>query len=117
MMDVNIVEFVEQPIAFIEHRGSPQSVFETAAKFIEWRKSTGLSPLKTSKTFGIPYGDPNQVLEDEFRFDICGSHIGDVPENPFGVKASFILTGRCAMVLHKGSHDTIVETIYPLYQQ
>lgn len=35
MMDVNIVEFVEQPIAFIEHRGSPQSVFETAAKFIE----------------------------------------------------------------------------------
>ncbi|HHG3515564.1 AraC family transcriptional regulator [Vibrio parahaemolyticus] len=117
MMDVNIVEFVEQPIAFIEHRGSPQSVFETAAKFIEWRKSTGLSPVKTSKTFGIPYGDPSQVPEKEFRFDIGGSHIGDVPENPFGIKAGFIPAGRCAMVLHKGSHDTIGETIYPLYQQ
>ncbi len=94
MMDVNIVGFVEQPIAFIEHRGSPQSVFETAAKFIEWRKSTGLSPLKTSKTFGIPYGDPNQVLEDEFRFDICGSHIGDVPERkPFWCKSRFYSYG------------------------
>ncbi|EHH1172682.1 AraC family transcriptional regulator [Vibrio parahaemolyticus] len=104
-------------IAFIEHRGNPQRVFETAAKFIEWRKTTGLSPIKTSKTFGIPYGDPSQVLEEEFRFDICGSHIGKVPENPFGVKAGIIPAGRCAMVLHKGSHDTIGETIYQLYQQ
>lgn len=117
IVDVNIVEFAEQPIAYIEHRGNPQRVFETAAKFIEWRKSTGLSPIKTSKTFGIPYGDPSQVLEEEFRFDICGSHIGNVPENPFGVKAGSIPAGRCAMVLHKGSHDAIGETIYQLYQK
>ncbi|KFI10329.1 AraC family transcriptional regulator [Vibrio sp. B183] len=117
VVDVNIVDFSEQPIAFIEHRGNPQRVFETAAKFIEWRKSTGLSPIKTSKTFGIPYGDPNQTPEEEFRFDICGSHSGEVPENPFSVKAGVIPAGRCAMALHKGSHDTIGDTIYQLYQQ
>ncbi len=116
-MDVNIVDFAEQPIAYIEHRGNPQRVFETAARFIEWRKSTGLSPIKTSKTFGIPYGDPNQTREEEFRFDICGSHSGEVPDNPFSVKAGAIPAGRCAMVLHKGSHDTIGTTIYQLYQQ
>ncbi|WP_413110209.1 AraC family transcriptional regulator [Thaumasiovibrio sp. DFM-14] len=117
IVDVNIVDFAEQPIAFVIHQGNPQRVFETAAKFIQWRKSTGLSPIKTSKTFGIPYGDPSQMPEEEFRFDICGSHSGEVPENQFGVKAGTIPAGRCAMVLHKGSQDTIGETIYQLYQQ
>ena len=117
VVDVSVINFAEQPIAFATHRGSPKRVFETTAKFIEWRKSTGLSPIKTSKTFGIPYGDPNQVPEEEFRFDICGSHSGEVPENHFGVKSGTIPAGRCAVVLHKGSQDMIGKTIYQLYQQ
>lgn len=116
MMDVRIVDFNEREVALVEHRGSPKLVFDTAAKFIAWRKATGLSPINTSETFGIPYSDPNDTPDDEFRFDICGSHKGVVPENNQGVRAGVIPAGRCAMVLHKGNQDLIGETIYYLYQ-
>jgi len=116
VMDVKVVDFQQREVALIEHRGSPQRVYDTAAKFINWRKSTGLSPIKTSETFGIPYSDPNETADDEFRFDICGTHQGVVPENPFGVKASIIPAGRCAVAIHKGSHDSIADTVYYLYQ-
>lgn len=46
---------------------------ETAAQFIAWRKETGLSPVTKSKTYGIPFADPDQTPADEFRFDIAGS--------------------------------------------
>lgn len=116
-MDVTVLDFTKREVALIEHRGDPQLVFETAKKFITWRKTTGLSPIKTSETFGVPYGDPNDTPLDDFRFDICGSHIGEVPNNDHGVIAGLIPGGRCAMAVHHGSHDSIGETIYYLYQK
>jgi len=40
-----------------------------------------------------------------------------VPENPQGVVNGVIPEGRCAMVLHLGSHDCMGDTIYPLYRE
>ena len=117
VMDVQIVDFEKREVAIIEHKGSPRLVYETAAKFINWRKSTGLSPIKTSETFGIPHSDPSDTPDDEFQFDICGSHKGEVPENAYGIKSGTIPSGRCAMTLHKGSHDSIGDTVYHLYQK
>lgn len=117
VMDVQIVDLDKKEVALIEHKGSPELIYETAAKFINWRKSTGLSPIKTSETFGIPHSDPNDTLDDEFQFDICGSHSGEVPANTYGVKAGIIPSGRCAIAIHKGSHDTIGDTVYYLYQK
>ncbi|WP_019615194.1 AraC family transcriptional regulator [Psychromonas ossibalaenae] len=114
---VKIIDFNERDVALIEHKGSPRLVFETVAKFIAWRKTTGLSPIKTSETFGIPYSDPNDTPDEEFRFDICGTHKGEVPENVYGIKSGVIPEGRCAVALHKGSHDLISETLYYLYQK
>lgn len=116
-MHVSIVEFPETKVASITHLGNPNRVFETAAKFIEWRQESGLSPIERSKTFGVPYGDPNSMPAEEFRFDICGSVNSPIPENNFGVKNSVLVGGRCAKVQHKGSHDNIGETVYDLYQQ
>ncbi|MCG9782498.1 AraC family transcriptional regulator [Vibrio brasiliensis] len=116
-MEVKLVDFEQREVALIEHKGNPKRVYETAAKFIDWRKTTGLSPINSSHTFGIPHSDPNDTPEDEFRFDICGAHQGAVPDNPFGVKAGVIPAGRCAVAIHKGSHDKIGDTIYYLYQQ
>ena len=116
-MNVQIVDFQETPVALIEHRGAPERVYETAARFIAWRKSSGLSPVETSKTYGIPHGDPNRVDPDEFRFDICGSIDVAVPENQYGVRAATIPGGRCAVVCHKGSHDTLDECVYRLYRE
>jgi len=115
-MDVRIVDFPETKIALIEHRGSPNKILETAGQFIKWRKETGLSPIKTSKTFGIPYSDPNVTPEDDFHFDVCGSINDDVPENDYKVKTGSIPGGRCAVVQHIGSLDNISESVYYLYK-
>lgn len=116
-MEVKIITFEERKVALIEHKGSPQLVYETAARFIDWRKSTGLSPIKSSETFGIPHSDPNSTPDDEFQFDICGTHKGDVPQNSYGVKSGVIPSGRCAVAIHEGSHNSIGDTVYYLYYQ
>lgn len=116
-MDVKIINFEERQVALIEHKGNPERVFDTAAKFIAWRKETGLSPIKTSETFGIPYSDPKDTVKEEFRFDICGTNIDEVPENSYGVKSGVISGGLCVVVQHKGSQDLISETVYYMYQK
>ncbi|GLT19197.1 hypothetical protein GCM10007938_29790 [Vibrio zhanjiangensis] len=115
-MDVNIIDFQKREVALIEHIGPEKLVYETVSKFINWRKSTGLSPIKTSETFGIPHSDPNSTPDEEFQFDICGSYQGEVPENAFGVKSGVIPSGKCAIAVHKGSYDRINESISYMYQ-
>lgn len=106
-MNVTIIERPVEKIAYISHQGSPEKVFETAAKFIEWRKRTGLSPVKTSATYGIPFSDPEQTPEKEFRFDTFIILINRLSEIP---------AGRYAMVRHWGSHDYIRDSVYFLFR-
>ncbi|WP_224981652.1 AraC family transcriptional regulator [Geomonas agri] len=113
-MDVKIVEFPETRIAVLAHRGAPEKLDDSALRFIEWRKQSGLSPVKQSLTFGIVYDDPSNVEPEQFRFDICGEVSQEVPENPQGVFNSVIPSGRCAVARHLGSHDRIGDTVYPL---
>jgi AraC family transcriptional regulator len=115
-MKVNIVNFETTKVALLEHHGSPEKVLETAGKFIAWRKETGLSPVKTSKTFGIPYSDPKNTDPEAFRWDVCGSIEGEVPGNKYGVKAGAIPGGRCAVIRHSGSHANIEESVYHVYR-
>ncbi|RKG35502.1 helix-turn-helix domain-containing protein [Acinetobacter guerrae] len=115
-MNVNIIERPLEKIAYISHRGSPEKVFETAAKFIEWRKRTGLSPVRTSATYGIPFSDPEQTPEQEFRFDIAGSINKSIDQNDDGIEMGEIPAGRYAMVRHLGSHDQIRDSVYFLFR-
>jgi AraC family transcriptional regulator len=116
-MKVAVVEFKETKVAVLEHCGAPERVMESVEKFIQWRKTTGLSPVKTSQSFGVPFRDPNTAPPEEFRFDICGSIDADVPANEYGVKTGTIPGGRCAMIRHYGSRDTISDSVYSLYRQ
>jgi AraC family transcriptional regulator len=116
-MKVSVVVFLETKIAVLEHRGAPALINDSAMKFIAWRKASGLSPVKTSKTFGIAHDDPAQTEPDNFRFDICGSVTGEIADNPQGVKIGVIPGGRCAVVRHLGSHDRIGESARYLYRQ
>lgn len=116
-MKVDIIDFAETPVALIEHHGDPEKAYDTAAKFIAWRKETGLSPIDSSQTFGIPYGNPKTADPETYRFDICGSVTAPVPENAYGVKNAVIPGGRCAVARHRGSHDHIEETLYYLYRE
>nr|WP_216628404.1 GyrI-like domain-containing protein [Pseudoalteromonas caenipelagi] len=119
-LEVSIVEFAHTPIAYLTHSGDPQRVYESAGKFVAWRRQSQLSPIANCRTFGIPNGDPNTMEESAFRFKICGSlqhNNSTIPDNEFGVKVGEIPAMRCAKVTHFGSHDTLENTIYALYEQ
>lgn len=115
-MNVSIVEFAPLTIAVREHRGPIEGVNDSVRIFIEWRKTSGLSPRETCRTFGIVYDNPETTEPAAFRFDICGEVHGPVPDNPQGIVTKRIPGGRCAMVRHHGSHDQIGETVKSLYR-
>jgi len=104
-------------VAVLEHRGPPASVLSTVGRFIEWRKQSNASPVAESRTFGIPYDDPDAVEPDAFRFDICGELKRPLEENDFGVVEKLIPGGRVAVVRHLGSYDTIGATVRDMYSK
>jgi AraC family transcriptional regulator len=116
LMQVRIVECPEIKVATLEHRGPPGLVNESVRQFIEWRMRSGQSPVATSRTFGIPYGNPDTTPPHAFRFAICGEIDEEVTPNEFGVRPLVIPGGRYVVVRHAGSPDHIGETVYPIYR-
>lgn len=116
IVQVEIVDFKTTRIAVMAHRGPSERVNDSVAQFVAWRKESGLSPKKSSRTFGVVYDNPDTTEPAEFRFDICGEVSEAVPPNPQGVVTKSIPGGRCARVRHYGSHVRIGESIYPLYR-
>jgi AraC family transcriptional regulator len=117
LMNIQIVDFDETMVAFLEHRGAPERLLESVKIFIDWRKQSGRSPNASRRTFGIPYDDPAITPADSFRFDICSEVRRVVAENPQGVITKSIPGGRCAKLRHIGFTDRISESIYPMYQE
>ncbi|MFO7593521.1 MAG: AraC family transcriptional regulator [Pseudomonadota bacterium] len=115
-MNVSVIDLEETMIAVLEHKGAPELLMDSVAQFIDWRKNSGLSPIATSRTFGVVYSDPENTPVEEFRFDICGEIDAPVPNNPQGVISKQIPAGRCATVRHYGSTDRIGESAYYLYR-
>jgi len=115
-MQVDIMETDEIKVAVFEHCGSVTLLNDSISQFIEWRKSTNFSPVKTSNTYGVPFSDPNTTPPQEFRFDVCGEVKRDIPENPQGVINKVIPAGRCAKLRHFGSRDNMDDKIVYLYR-
>lgn len=115
-MTITIVEFPETRVAVLEHHGAPAALMTSVQHFIDWRKKTGLSPVDSCKTIGIPYSDPEQTPPDAFHFDICAEVDAPVPPNDAGIVNKVIPGGRCARVCHLGSTDRISDSIFPLFQ-
>ncbi|CCN80589.1 putative Transcriptional regulator, AraC family [Vibrio nigripulchritudo SFn27] len=114
-MKVDIQKFERTLIAVFEHRGPAPQVNHSAMKFIDWRKSTGLSPVSSRRTFGLIYDDPAETEPSKFRFDICGEVHQAVPANSHGVVNKEIPEGRVAVVRHTGSHDELDKKVIYLY--
>ncbi len=113
---VELIEFPETSIAVMEHRGAPNRLGSTIHKFIEWRKQNQLPPSKC-KTFNLVYDDPSVTAPEDFRFDLCCSINDDIEPNDFGVVTKSIPAGKCAVVRHIGSDDTIGVTVNFLYSK
>lgn len=114
---VKIINFPATSVAMLTHYGQPERINETAAHFIEWRKTTGYSPVASSQTFGVAPHDPTSTPPEVFEFRICGTVTSPIPEdNSFGVVNSEIPAGRCAVLRHQGSHDALTELAQVLYR-
>jgi len=113
---VKIINFNTTKVAVLEHRGDPQLIGNSIRTFIEWRKQHHLSP-KLSATFNILYNNPAEVVPENYRLDICAAIEGDVVSNKIGIVGKTISGGRCAVLRHIGSDDTLGETIRYLYSE
>jgi len=114
--NVDIKEFPETLIAVMEHRGAPSLLGASLQKFIEWRKLSHIPPSK-SKTFNLVYDDPNVTAPDDYRLDIACSVDKPVAANDYGIVNKVIPAGRCAVVRHIGSDDSIGVIVSFLYTQ
>ncbi|GLQ51300.1 GyrI-like domain-containing protein [Dyella flava] len=112
--DVRVIDVQETPIAVLEHRGDPHMLGDSIRRFIEWRKQNHLPPSKNA-TFNILYDDPNEVAPADYRFDLCVATNQDITDNPFGIVRKTIPAGRCAVLRHIGSDDTLHQSIIYLY--
>ena len=116
-MRVDIIQFPQTAVAALTHQGLPERINDTAARFIQWRKATGGSPVATSRTYGLAPDDPATTEGAAFRFTLCGSVESPVAEdNEWGVKNALIPAGRCAVVRHHGSHDLLADCARALYR-
>jgi AraC family transcriptional regulator len=110
--DVSIQDFPETRVAVLEHRGDPRRLGDSIRKFIEWRKQNRLLP-RVSATFNLFY-EPPEATED-FRLDLCAAITDVVAPNSSGVVQKSIPAGRCAVLRHVGSDDTLAASIHYLY--
>jgi AraC family transcriptional regulator len=113
---IRIVQFPETRIAVLEHRGDLQRIGDTVRQFIAWRKLNHLPP-RISATYNLFYDDPAQVAPEDFRMDICAATDKEIPANEYGVVAKTIPAGRCAVLRHVGSNDTLPATVHLLYAE
>lgn len=112
--EVDIIDFPETTLAVLEHRGAPIKLANTIRNFIEWRKDNKLPPSQ-ERTFNLLYDDPNEVEPNDYRFDVCCTFDGKVKSNDYGIVNKTIPMGRCAVIRHVGSDDTIGQKIDYLY--
>lgn len=108
--EVRIVDVDDTKVAILEHRGDPRLIGNSVRRFIEWRKLNHLPP-GISATFNILHGNPADVAPEAFRLDICAAVDRDVADNPFGVVGGTIPAGRCAVLRHIGSDDTLGDAV------
>jgi AraC family transcriptional regulator len=111
---VAIVDFKETGVAALEHKGDPKLMGDSVRKFIDWRKQNGLPP-GASATFNVVYAHP--LDGGDCHYDLCAATDRAVPDNASGVVAKRIPGGRCAVLRHVGSDDTLSETVSFLYSQ
>ncbi len=112
--DITLIDVPELCFATLEHRGNPNKLGQSIAKFIEWRKINKLPPSK-NRTFNLVYDDPTTTAAEDYRFDLCCAVDNPVEENAYGVFAKQMPAGKCALIRHLGSDDGLGVAIKYLY--
>ena len=114
-MHVEIVQFPETKVAYIEHRGSPSLEHETVRRLVAWRLENRLLDQKQNRSYGLHYTDPRKTPPAEHRVDFCLSIEKDVGANEYGVETKIIHNQRCARARDVGSRANNRAAVY-LYE-
>lgn len=112
--DVTIVAFPETRVAALEHRDSAAMIGASIRRFIDWRKHNRLPP-RVSATFNVQHQSHPDVPDAEYHVDLCAQTHAPITPNPQGVVAKTIPAGRCAVLRHRGSDDTLPASVMFLY--
>jgi AraC family transcriptional regulator len=113
---VEIVEFRDTRVAALEHRGDPALIEDSVRRFIAFRRRADLPPTR-SATFNVWYDDPDATPAEEFRLDLCAATDCDIGANDAGIVMKTIPAGRCAVLRHVGSDDSIADAVIYLYAE
>ena len=108
--DVRIVDTADVRVATLEHHGPAAEMGNSVRKFIEWRRAARVV-ARDSATFNVVY----KHSDEDCRYDICAATERDIAPNDSRVTAKTIPGGRCAVLRHVGSDDTLSTTIDFLY--
>lgn len=114
--DVRIVDTADIPVALLEHRGDWRRLGETIRAFIAWRRAHGLSP-STSATYNIAWNDPETTPPQDFRFGLCAATTMAIAPNQSGVTPFVIEGGRCAVLRHTGSDESLGAAVRYIYAE
>ena len=112
-MDVSVKKFEEMTVAFVRHVGPYKDVG------IAWEKLCSDSQVieksgAGSLAIGICYDDPEVTDEDKIRYDACVTvNNSFVPER--GINRQVIGGGEYAVMVHKGSFDTLLDSYRWIY--
>jgi AraC family transcriptional regulator len=113
---VRIVDFPATRVAAYEHRGDPRLLGQSIRRFIEWRKQHRLPP-KVSATFNILWDNPETTPPEEFRLDLCAATRMEMAPGEDDMVARTLPGGRCAVLRHTGSDETLGAAVKYLYAQ
>jgi len=115
-MNVTIKNLPARRLAVVEHRGDHNKISESVNKLVAWAKAQpmDLRP-KPGEAFAFVYDDPKITAPEDFRQDFAITVPEDLKLEGVVIEKR-LPAGRYAVVMHKGSRDTIGEKVYALYQ-
>ncbi len=116
-MDVNIIQFPATRIAVLQHRGSPDPVNATAARFYRMAQNERAVASRHQRNPGHCPGRSANNAGRRVSFLISAAPLSDrLAKNAFGVINGEIPAGRCAVARHHGSLDTLAQSVWFLYR-
>ena len=115
-MNVTIKELPAKRLAVLEHHGDFKKLGDTIDQMREWTRSQSINlKPKPDTRYGYAYNDPFETPTDEFRHDI-GILVPESFKIEGGPQERYLPAGRYAIATHKGSRNTVGDTVYALYQ-
>lgn len=113
-MDVAIETFGPEPAVLLRHVGPYENVVDAYKRMYAWFGETGMDGPDT-KVLGLSHDDPEQVVAEELRYDVCFTTPVLVTETPDDMRAEILPGGRYATYLHKGSYAGFTDAFQRLF--